>query len=112
MYSASKGALHSLTNVLVADYSKYGIRFNIVCPGSVPGDSEIWQNREINHPGTLKQVSSIYPLGRIGVPNDVAYATMFLASDEAAWITGIVLPVDGGICAAGNLPGGKWWEKI
>jgi NAD(P)-dependent dehydrogenase (short-subunit alcohol dehydrogenase family) len=112
MYSASKGALHSLANVLVADYSKHGIRFNVVCPGSIPGDSETWQDREKKHPGILKNVSEIYPLGRIGVPNDVAYATMFLASDEAAWITGIVLPVDGGICATGNLPGGKWWEKI
>lgn len=112
VYSASKGALEALVKVLVADYSKYGIRFNIVCPGSVPQDSDLWQNREEMRPGTLRNLSEIYPLGRFGEPEDVAYATLFLASEEANWITGVLLPVDGGICATGRLPGGKWWESI
>lgn len=111
-YSSSKIALHSLVKTLTADYSQYGIRFNVVCPGSIPGDSLTWKNREGNKPGMLKKLANIYPLGRFGDANDVAYAVLFLASDEASWISGVILPVDGGISATGRLPGNCWWENI
>lgn len=112
IYASAKGGLHSLVKILTADYSKFGIRFNVVCPGSIPGDSKVWKNREMTQPGMLNKLSEIYPLGRFGEPVDVAYATLFLASKEASWITGIVLPVDGGIIATGRFKGGKWWEKL
>lgn len=111
-YASAKSGLHSLVMTLTADYSRHGIRFNVVCPGSIPGNSEVWKAREKNKKGMLKKLSRIYPLGRFGEPIDVAYAVLFLASDEANWITGIILPVDGGITATGRLPGGKWWESI
>lgn len=111
-YSSAKGGLHSLVRVLTADYSRQGVRFNVVCPGSVPSESKTWKNREENDPELIGRLSKIYPLGRIGKPEDVANAVLFLASDEASWITGVVLPVDGGITATGALPGGKWWEAI
>lgn len=111
-YAFAKSGLHSLVMTLTADYSKHNIRFNVVCPGSIPGDSEVWRNREIKKKGMLEELSKIYPLRRFGEPIDVAYAVLFLSSDEASWITGIVLPVDGGITATGRLPGGKWWEDL
>lgn len=112
MYAASKKSLEALAKVLAADYSKFGIRFNVVSPGSVPGDSMVWKERELEKPGTLGKLESIYPLKRVGKPEDVAYAVLFYASDESSWITGTVLPVDGGITATGRLPGGKWWEEL
>ena len=112
IYASAKGGLHSLVKTLTADYSKYGIRFNVVCPGSIPGDSKVWKDRERTQPGMLSKLSEIYPLGRFGEPEDVAYAVLFLASGEASWITGIVLPVDGGVTATGGLPGGRWWENL
>jgi NAD(P)-dependent dehydrogenase (short-subunit alcohol dehydrogenase family) len=111
-YSSAKGALHSLVRVLTADYSKYGVRFNVVCPGSIPKESVTWQNREKNNPGLIQRLSRTYPLRRVGKPDDVANAVLFLASDESSWITGIILPVDGGLTATGSLPGGKWWKAI
>ncbi len=111
-YASAKGGLHSLVKVLTADYSKYGIRFNVVCPGSIIGDSKVWKEREKAKPGMLEKLSTIYPLGRFGEPMDVAFTVVFLASDEASWITGITLPVDGGITATGRLPGERWWENI
>jgi len=111
-YAASKGALHSLVRSLTGDYSRQGLRFNVVCPGSIDGGSALWQNRERGSPGLLKQLAALYPIGRMGVPQDVAYAVLFFASDESSWISGVVLPVDGGLTATGALPGGKWWERI
>ena len=111
-YSVAKAGLHTLVKVLTADYSKYNIRFNVVCPGSIIGDSDVWMSREKENPGTLLNLPKIYPLGRAGKPEDVAYAVLFLASDEASWITGIVLVVDGGITATGALPGRRWWENL
>jgi len=111
IYSSVKGALFSLARTLTADYSKYNIRFNVVCPGTIPC-SKAWQERERAKPGTLETLAKIYPLGRTGEAIDVAQAVLFLASDEASWITGTVLPVDGGITATGRLPGGEWWNNL
>jgi len=111
-YSIAKAGLHTLVKVLTADYSKYNIRFNTVCLGSIMGETNIWLEREKEMPGVLSNLSKIYPIGRVGTPKDVAYAVLFLVSDESSWITGTTLIVDGGITATGNLPGGKWWEKL
>jgi NAD(P)-dependent dehydrogenase (short-subunit alcohol dehydrogenase family) len=111
-YASAKAGLHSLVRSLTADYARQGIRFNAICAGSVPGESRTWATREREHPGTLKRLASIYPLGRLGEPIDIAKAVLFLASDDAQWITGVVLPVDGGISASGALPGGRWWEQV
>lgn len=111
IYSSAKGALFPLVRTLTADYSKYNIRFNVICLGTIPC-SKAWQDRERAKTGTLKKLARIYPLGRTGEAVDAAHAVLFLASDEASWITGIVLPVDGGITATGRLPGGRWWDNL
>lgn len=111
-YAVSKAGLHTLARSLTADYADDGVRFNVVAPGSVIGDSETWQRREAEHPGTLDRVAALYPRDRYGEPEDVADAVAFLASGRADWISGVVLPVDGGLTATGALPGGRWWESL
>ena len=111
-YATAKGGLHSLVRSLTADHGSEQVRFNVVCPGSVIGDSDVWREREEEHPGMLQDIEDIYPLGRYGEPEDVAEAIWFLTTERAAWISGVVLPVDGGLSAAGNMPGGRWWERL
>lgn len=111
-YATAKGGLHSLVRSLTADHGAQQVRFNVVCPGSIIGDSDIWRRREEEHPGTLTKIEDLYPLGRSGDPDDVAEAIWFLTTERAAWISGVVLPVDGGLSAAGAMPGGRWWERL
>lgn len=99
-YSAAKAGLVSLTRTLAVEYGQYGIRANIVCPATIqtPG----WGPRLERSPGLLDSLSRWYPLGRIAQPVDVAKAITFLASDDAAFISGIALPVDGGLLAGNS----------
>lgn len=96
-YSAAKAGVINLTKNLALRYGRYGIRVNAICPGSVvtPG----WRHHLQRDPTILERLASWYPLGRVGKPEDIAKAALFLASDDAAWITGAVLPVDGGLTA-------------
>lgn len=111
-YTAAKGGIHSMTRKLVADYSADGVRFNVVCAGSVVSDAEVWNERVEDAPDTLKSLSELYPLGRHGDPEDIANLAIFLSSAAAEWITGAIIPVDGGLTATGNLPGESWWEEL
>lgn len=111
-YATAKGGLHTLVRSLTADYGSDQVRFNVVCPGSIIGDSDVWRRREEEHPGTLQDLNELYPLGRYGEPEDVAEAIWFLTTERAAWISGVILPVDGGLSATGNMPGGRWWEGL
>lgn len=90
-YSAAKAGLQSLTQNFAAEYGRRGLRFNLIAPGTIR--TRVWDDQ----PGTLDRLTKLYPLGRVGEPEDIASAVAFLASDDAAWITGVVLPVDGGI---------------
>lgn len=99
-YSAAKAALQSLTRSIAVEFGAQGIRCNAVAPGSIA--TEHWEQRRTRDPLVFEKVAQWYPLGRVGRPKDVADALMFLASDAASWITGIVLPVEGGVLA-GNL---------
>ena len=85
---------------MALEYGRYGIRVNIVCPGTVR--TPIWQHRVDRNPEILRKLTKWYPLGRVVEPIDVAKAVAFLASDDAAAITGVVLPVDCGLMA-GNI---------
>jgi meso-butanediol dehydrogenase/(S,S)-butanediol dehydrogenase/diacetyl reductase len=96
-YSASKAGMISLTRSAAVRYGSYGIRVNAVAPGSIR--TPIWEQFLEEDPGVFERLVKWYPLGRIGEPDDVANAVLFLASDEAAWITGTVLTVDGGLLA-------------
>jgi NAD(P)-dependent dehydrogenase (short-subunit alcohol dehydrogenase family) len=99
-YSAAKAGLISLTQSTAVEYGRHGIRANAIAPGSIR--SPIWEERLKADPHIFERLTKWYPLGRIGEPEDVAHAALFLASDDAAWITGTVLRVDGGLLA-GNL---------
>ncbi|GAB3596863.1 SDR family NAD(P)-dependent oxidoreductase [Microbacterium tumbae] len=97
VYAAAKAGLASLTKNLALRYGPLGLRFNLVAPGTVGTRS--WDARRASEPGILNGIGDLYPLRRIGTPEDVAAACAFLASDDASWITGVTLPVDGGITA-------------
>ena len=99
-YSAAKAGILSLTRSLAVRYGPFGVRVNAIAPGTLK--TPAWEQRRKKNPEVLERVSRWYPLGRVGEPEDVAGAALFLASDEAAWISGAVLPVDGGL-TAGNL---------
>jgi meso-butanediol dehydrogenase/(S,S)-butanediol dehydrogenase/diacetyl reductase len=99
-YSAAKAGILSLTRSLAVRYGPFGVRVNAIAPGTLR--TPAWEQRRQKDPDVFNRVAKWYPLGRIGDPGDVAGAALFLASDEAAWISGIVLPVDGGL-TAGNM---------
>ena len=92
-YNASKAGLLLLTKTMALELAPYHIRVNAVCPGFILTDIQ----REAGIPEEMiKEYIKKIPLGRYGTPEDVASAVLFLASDEASFITGICLIVDGG----------------
>jgi meso-butanediol dehydrogenase / (S,S)-butanediol dehydrogenase / diacetyl reductase len=99
-YSAAKAGILNLTRSLAVRYGPFGVRVNAIAPGTLR--TPAWEQRRQKDPDVFDRVAKWYPLGRIGEPEDVAGAALFLASDEAAWISGIVLPIDGGL-TAGNM---------
>jgi NAD(P)-dependent dehydrogenase (short-subunit alcohol dehydrogenase family) len=92
-YNASKGAVLQLVRTLAPQVAPHGITVNAVCPGWIR--TAMTRDTQ-DDPERLTRVIAAHPLGRLGEPEDVAGAAFFLASDDAAWITGIALPVDGG----------------
>jgi meso-butanediol dehydrogenase/(S,S)-butanediol dehydrogenase/diacetyl reductase len=94
-YGTSKGAIVQLTRSMAADHARQGIRINAVCPGDT--DTAMLR-REAGDGGDVRllAMAEAIPLGRLGQPRDVAAAIAFLASDDATFITGAMLPVDGG----------------
>jgi NAD(P)-dependent dehydrogenase (short-subunit alcohol dehydrogenase family) len=95
-YSASKGGMDALTRCVAIDYAQQKIRCNSVCPGLVdtPMASGLIENRD-----ALAQIMTAYPLGRCGTSEEVAKLILYLASDESSWMTGTVIPIDGGMTA-------------
>jgi dihydroanticapsin dehydrogenase len=93
-YTASKGALVLLTKAWAVEYAKYKIRVNCVCPGIVETDmTQPFLRNEIDRSMAVAE----HPIGRIGVPEDVAKAILYLVSEDSSWVTGAILPVDGGV---------------
>jgi len=95
-YNAAKGGVISLTRQLAVDYGRFGVRVNCICPGTT--DTPMVRKSIVGHNPEeyFKKLGKHYPLRRAGKPEDIAKAALFLASDEASWITGVILPVDGG----------------
>jgi meso-butanediol dehydrogenase/(S,S)-butanediol dehydrogenase/diacetyl reductase len=98
-YGASKGAIAQLTRSMAVDHAKDGIRVNAVCPGDTATDMLLSGRGDENRENVLTRLGQAIPLGRVGEPIDVAAAVAFLASDAAGYVTGILLPVDGGSTA-------------
>ncbi|GAB3714704.1 SDR family NAD(P)-dependent oxidoreductase [Mariniluteicoccus flavus] len=94
-YSAAKAGLMHFTRCLAADYADRGVRACAVAPGTI--DTPAWDAARAEEPDVMDTVGALYPLQRVGTPSDIADALLFLASDEARWITGVTLPVEGGI---------------
>jgi NAD(P)-dependent dehydrogenase (short-subunit alcohol dehydrogenase family) len=92
-YSISKAGIIMMTRQLALELAQSSIRVNAIAPGIVKTDfnKDLWKNEE----GAGK-MGGMVPLGRLAGPEDIAQAVLFLASDDAAYITGTVLPVDGG----------------
>ena len=100
IYAASKGAIVMLTKGIALDYAKQGIRCNCICPG--------WVDTPINyaHAEMMGGLDKIYaeidrfqPIGRPGEPSEIANLALFLASDEASFLTGSIIAADGGMTA-------------
>ena len=96
-YSAAKAGVINLTKNLAVTYGQHNVRVNAICPGTIR--TPIWQERVEADPQIFERLARWYPLGRVGEPEDIAKAALFLASDDAAWITGETLTVDGGLMA-------------
>jgi meso-butanediol dehydrogenase/(S,S)-butanediol dehydrogenase/diacetyl reductase len=100
-YGAAKAGMVNLTQNLAVKYGQYGIRANCICPGTIRSPS--WDETLARDPDIFERLAKLYPLGRIGEPTDVANAALFLASDEASWLTGAIIPVDGGLMAGNGV---------
>jgi len=96
-YTAAKGGLISMMRLVAAEYGDQNIRSNLICPGTIETATSmgVWEA----NPEGYSKLKAMYPMGRIGKPLDVANCALFLASDEAAFVTGSVYVVDGGILA-------------
>ena len=98
-YNASKGAIVNLTRQLAADYTRAGIRVNCVCPGWIPTGFNDPVLEDLSDAEVEEMVRATVPMGRQGTPEEIAAAVTFLASDDASYITGHALVVDGGLTA-------------
>ncbi len=99
-YSLSKGAMDAFTKSLAYEAGQRGVRVNAIAPGTVNTPLVQANINRLTDEGKTKfdeMIGTIYPLGRIGEPDDISGATVFLASDQARWITGAILAVDGGL---------------
>ena len=108
-YSVAKAGLISYTKALAMEFGQFGIRANIVCPGTVK--TQAWQARVDKNPQVFEDLKKWYPLRDFATPQDIADAVLFLASDAARVITGVVLPVDGGLMAGNQVFAGELTQE-
>jgi NAD(P)-dependent dehydrogenase (short-subunit alcohol dehydrogenase family) len=100
VYNAAKGGVDVLSKCMAVDFAKYNIRVNNVNPGWVKTGMNEEELARWKAEGSkeLEEVLLLHPLGRLGKPEDVAWAVVYLASDESSWVTGASFLIDGGYC--------------
>jgi NAD(P)-dependent dehydrogenase (short-subunit alcohol dehydrogenase family) len=97
-YAASKGGIIALTKNMAIDFARYGVRVNCICPGWVETPLvTVWFGLQPDEAAARDHIYSIHPLGRIASAEEVGKVALFLASDQSSFVTGIILPVDGGV---------------
>src|SRR5690242_7236340 len=111
VYSVTKGGIIQMTRELALEWSSHGIRVNAIQPAQTltPAVQRMFEDPRLDPQSLHEHLVRGIPLNRLGQPEDIARATLFLASDGAAFITGHILPVDGGNLAM-NAGGSKTWE--
>jgi NAD(P)-dependent dehydrogenase (short-subunit alcohol dehydrogenase family) len=97
-YATAKAAVVSLTKSMALDLAPSGVRVNAICPAYIETDMNRELLAELRRSGGYDELVALHPLG-LGTADDVAWAAVYLASDEARWVTGVALPVDGGATA-------------
>jgi NAD(P)-dependent dehydrogenase (short-subunit alcohol dehydrogenase family) len=99
-YSLTKGAIESFTKALAYELGPNGVRVNAIAPGTITTPQVERNYNQLNDEAKNRfdtMIQTIYPLQTIGEPNDIASISVFLASNQAKWITGGIFPVDGGL---------------
>ena len=112
VYSVAKGGINQFTRELAVEWSPHKIRVNAILPAQIltPNMRKMFQDPRLDPASLKERLLRGIPLGRLGEPEDVAKAVVFLASDAAEWITGVLLPVDGGNLAL-NGGGDRVWPS-
>ncbi len=111
-YNAAKGAVMNLTRSMAADHARDGIRVNAICPGSI---ATAMTESLVNSRRAQQQYQRLIPMARVGEPSEIASAVTFLASDDASYVTGHGLVVDGGVTVTTGQPNftalaERWWD--
>ncbi len=97
-YSASKGAINAMVKSIALDVAPYGIRVNAICPGFVETPLlNRWLSTQTDPTAAREEIDQMHPLGRIATPLEIGEAAVWLASEKASFVTGVILPVDGGV---------------
>jgi NAD(P)-dependent dehydrogenase (short-subunit alcohol dehydrogenase family) len=96
-YTAAKGGVVAFTRAVAIEYAELGIRVNCVCPATVRTPMAYADRPDFDD--LAGEIEALYPMKRLGEPEDVAAAVVYLAADESRWVTGTVLNVDGGLSA-------------
>jgi NAD(P)-dependent dehydrogenase (short-subunit alcohol dehydrogenase family) len=94
-YAATKGGIIAMSKAAALDYARVGIRLNCICPGWI--DTPINDRYFRDKPGEKEEAAHLHPAGRLGRPEDIAQAAVFLCTDEASFIYGVPFVVDGGM---------------
>jgi len=104
-YSAAKGGVIALARTAAIEYAEQGVRVNAICPGYIQTPLVGRRLGAADRAALFAKLAADAPLGRMGTPEDIARLALFLASDESAYVTGLAIPVDGGVVAGNISPG-------